>query len=289
METISIIFNTWQFNLVAALVFAVLFIQFYKLAVKDTSSDGISAVVIQFIAGSSILIFVPLFPFKFTYDIRIVILFAVAAIFYALNDRMQVTIRKNLEVSVYTILNQLVKVFLIVYGIAIFHEEIVANKLIGGGLILMGNAVLFYNKKTFKLNKYVILSIFASFFVATALIIDVDISRHFNLPFYIMLTLIIPGILIYITERHSLKNIIEEFNSKRKNFYLVTGVSWGIMVLFTIRALQSTDVVFMAPLLALSVLLNVIIASIFHKERNDLRKKIIAAVVVIAGVFLMVN
>lgn len=288
MEMITI-FNSWQFNLAMSLPFAVIFLQFYKLAVKETSNEGASTIILQVVGGVSILALAPFFSFQFSHDIRVYMLLLLAIFFYALNDRIQTTVRRNLDVSVYTILNQLVKVFMVLYGIIIFNEAVTSSKLIGGGLILVGNVLLFYRKGKLKLNKNVLLSVAASFFMATALIIDIDISRQFNLPLYIMTTLTVPAIFIYILGGHSSKKIIAEFKTSRRNYYLVTGISWGLMILFNFRALQVTEVIFMAPLLATSVLLNVIIASILHKEKTGLAKKIIAAAVVIFGIFIMIN
>jgi len=288
MELLKIIFDSWQFNLAMSLVFSVLLIQFYKLAVRETQSDGASTIILQLIGGLSVLLLMPFFPFRFSSDLRIYLLLLLATIFYALCDRMQTTVRKNLDVSVYTILNQLAKVFMVLYGITLFHEPIVVNKLIGGGLILLGNVLLFYRKGKLKFNKNVILSVLASFFMATAFVIDVDISRHFNLPFYVMLTLIVPSCFIYLAERHSPDEIVRELKSSRQKHYLVTGIAWGLMILFSIRALQTAGIVFIAPLLATSVLLNVLLASVIHKEKSGLTKKIIAAIIVILGIFIMV-
>lgn len=289
MENIIFIINSWQFNLVGALIFSVLFTQFYKLAVKGITNDGVATIIIQIIAGLSILIFVPFFLFIFPDSLYFYGLLFLAAVFYALNDRIQTTVRRELDVSVFAILNQISKVFLIIYGIILFQEGVTLNKLLGGALILLGNIILFYKKGRLKLNKYVMLSVLASFLMATALIVDVEISKQFNLPFYIMLTLIIPALFIFIAEKHSVGQLIEEFGTIRKKYYLITGFSWGIMILFFIRSLQSTEVIFMAPLLATSVLLNVIVASIMHKEKENLIKKSLAAIVVILGVAVLVS
>ncbi|MFZ2188737.1 MAG: EamA family transporter [Candidatus Moraniibacteriota bacterium] len=288
MELLKIIFDSWQFNLAMSLVFSVLLIQFYKLAVKETQCEGASTIILQLVAGISVLFFVPFFSFRFPNDLWIYLLLLLATIFYAINDRMQTTVRKNLDVSVYTILNQLSKVFMVLYGITLFHEPVVMNKLVGGGLILLGNVLLFYRKGKLKFNKNVILSVTASFFMATALMIDVGISKQFNLPFYVMLTLIIPGGFIFLTGRHSLGEISKEFKSNRQKYYIITGISWGLLLLFSIRALQAAEIIFIAPLLATSVLLNVLVASVMHKEKSGLAKKIIAAVIVILGIFVMV-
>ncbi len=282
------ILNTWQFNTAAFLVTAVVFAQYYKLAVNGIKKDGVALVIFQLIGAVSILVLVPFFPLKFSNDPKIYGLLLVAVIFYTINDRIQATIRKNLEVSLYSILNQFSRVFLVLYGIFIFKQEIVLLKLLGGGLILLGNMALFYRKGKFTFNKYVLLAIVAAFCVATGLVIDVDISTRFNLPIYIMLTLELPALIIFISERFSCGEIFAEFVSFRQKYFFITGISWGFMILFMIRALQLGQVVLIAPLMAVSVFLNVLVAYFFHKERDHFLRKIFVAIIIVLGVYLIV-
>jgi len=44
----------------------------------------------------------------------------------------------------------------------------------------------------------------------------------------------------------------------------------------------------MTPLIVSVVLLNILVAAVFHKEKKDLFKKILAALIVIGGAFLVV-
>jgi drug/metabolite transporter (DMT)-like permease len=288
MELIKTILNSWQFNVIAAVVSTVLYIQYYKLAVKDTQREGAATIILEFIGGIGALMLMPFFIFKFSFDLKVVVLFILANIFYTLNDRIKTIARKNLEVSIFSIIDQLSKVFLIMYGIILFHNPIIATRLIGGALIIFGNIALFYYKKRFIINKYVLLSVSASFLMATALIIDVDISKRFNLPFYVMLTLIIPAIFNYAIERCPIKDITNEFNSNRKKYYIISGLVSGPMIFFTIRSLQLGQVAFIAPLLATTVLLNVLVASVMHKEKTNLIRKIAVAIIIIIGVYLTV-
>lgn len=287
-DTFLNLINTWQFNIIALLIVMVIFVQFYKLAVVGARKDGAVTVVLQSIGGISILVLAPFYPMQFASDPKIYLFLFIAIIFYALNDRIEATVRKHLDVSLYSILNQFSRVFLVLYGLFLLGEDLVPQKLIGGALILLGSIALFYRQGKIRLNRYVILSMLASFFIATAIIIDVDISTHFNLPFYIMITLIAPSVIIFIAERFSLRDIHEEFRSERMKYHLITGIAWGLLILFMIRALQLGEVIIVAPLIAVSVLLNVIVAYFFHNERSHLPRKIIISLVIILGIYLTV-
>jgi uncharacterized membrane protein len=283
------ILNTWQFNLIGYLFGIVIFFQFYKLAVRNAQRDGAATVLLQTIAGVSILCLVPFLPMKFSSDIRVYVLLFLACIFYGLNDRLQTTSRKHLQVSIFSILGQLSTVFLILIGLTIFREPFFLIKVFGAILILFANILLFYKKGTLTLNKYAWMGILATLILSVALSIDIDISKQFNLPIYIMFTFIIPAIIIFFGEKIKLSEVIKEFKSPDIKNYFITGIAWGLTVFFSLRSFQFGKVTTIVPLQAISVLINVLIAYFFFGEKKDEWKKIIAAILVIIGIVLTVG
>lgn len=280
--------NTWQFNLFGYIFFTVIFNQFYKLAVQSVKKDGAATVIFQTIAGLSVILLAPFLEIKFPSSLKWYGLLIVACFFYAINDRAQTTIRKNMEVSVYTIINQLSSVFLIVYGLTIFRESFSITKIIGAALILLANIILRYSRGKFQFNKYIWLAVFASLSLATALSIDVEISTNFNLPIYITLTLIIPTLMIKTAEKITLSEIKKEYVNGNKKYFYLTGISWSLLIFFMIRAYQFGSFTLITPLSATSVLINVLTATLLFGEKDNLLKKIIASALVIIGVYFTV-
>ncbi len=279
--------NTWWFNLIGYLISVIFFSQFYKLAVKHAKRDGAATVLLQLIASFTVLLFAPFFPFTFSSDIKVYGLLILASIFYALNDRMQTSARKNLQVSTYVILDRLSAIFLIIFGFTIFNNPFVIEKVIGAALILLGNIIVVYKGGKFELNKYVGISVLATFAFSIAVSIDIGISKNFNLPIYIMLTLVIPAIMIALTERVNISEIKSTFFQNKRE-YLITSFAWSVLIIFLLRAYQLGEVTVVASLAATSVLLNVLVAYIFLKEKENKWKKIIAACITIIGVFFTV-
>lgn len=288
LTMLSEIINTWQFNVLGYLLFIVVFFQCYKLAVKDAKRDGAATILLQLIAGLSILIAFPFFEFKIPTDPKVYAFLFGALIFYALNDRLQTTVRKHLPVSTFSILSQLTTVFLILIGLTVFKEPFVLNKIIGAFIILMANVLLIYKKGMFKVNPYIGLSVLASLFFSIAISIDIGISKQFNLPFYIMVTLIVPAIMILLVEKIPAQAVLEEHRSASKRYYWFAGVSWGLAILCSLRSFQFGEVTTIVPLQAAAVLLNVLVAYFFLHEKEDRFKKFIAACLVFVGVYLTV-
>lgn len=264
------------------------FFQFYKKAVRSARDNGAATVLLQLIATFTFLAFVPFYEMKFPSDWKWYSLLVVASIFYAFNDRAQTTVRKNLEVSVYTMLNQLKTVVIIAIGALVFHEALMWNKVVGAGMILFANAMVVFKAGSFKINRTIWLAVGAAVSSAIALSIDVGISGLFNLPIYIAITFVVPMFMIIIVERIKTKNVLLEFKSENGRFYLVTGVAWALNSICFISALRLGTVTVVAPLLAVTVLLNVVFAGLMHKEYNDFWKKILAAFLTIIGVWLIV-
>lgn len=267
------------------------FFQCYKLSVKKVTNDAAATILLQVIAGVSVLALVPFLPVHIPTDGRVLLLLAAACVFYAVNDRLQMTARKHLEVSTFSIINQFSTVFLIVYGLVIFREPFVLTKLIGAALIIFANVLILYKPKKHRveLNRYSVIAILASLAFATAISIDINVSKEFNLPIYISLTLLLPAILIGLSGRTKPTAPLAELKQGNPKLFLITGVAWALTIFFSLRAFKLGAVNVIVPLEAAAVILNVLVAYIFLKERDKPYRKIAGACLVILGVLLTVR
>ena len=84
-----------------------------------------------------------------------------------------------------------------------------------------------------------------------------------------------------------MKKIINEFKVGNKSAILLTAITWSYMILAQLRAYQLGNVSIVAPLCALTVILNVIVGYIFLKEKDNLVRKIISAFLIILGIILI--
>ena len=279
--------NNWLLYVILYLFFATVFTQSYKVATKSLKKAGALTVILQTTAGLTALLLCPFFEFKFPTDIKIYTLLGISIIFYAITDRINTTVRSGIEASTFSVLKQLSTTFMIIAGLVFLKEEFVITKFIGAMLIIFSNVLIFYNKGEMKFNKYVLLGIIANISFTIALFLDVNISENFNLPIYVAMTIIIPAVLISIFERISPKDIKEEFVNGNKKAMLLTGTTWGISIVTSLRAYQLGNVTIIAPLCALTVMLNVIVGYLFLKERDHLVRKIISAILIIISIILI--
>lgn len=279
--------NTWYFNIIVYLVLYIIFTQFYKIATKSSKDDGALTVLLQFLGGIIVLLFIPLFKFNIPTNVSTYVMLGIACIFYAIADRVNTTARRGLEVSIYSILGQLSTVFVILWGLIFFKEAIVIKKIIGALLILFGNIAVLYKKGKFEWNKYILFSLLGNLALSIGISVDVGISDKFNMPIYVAATLIVPSLILLIFERIKIKNIIDEYKNGNKKAINIVCLTWGIMIISMLRAYQYGSVTTIAPLCSITTILNVFVAYFMLKEKDQMPRKILAAIIVILGIVLI--
>lgn len=277
----------WFIYVILYIILAVIFTQSYKIVTKTSKSDGTLTVLLQILAGLTALIISVLFKFSFPSDWKVYVLLIIACVFYGISDRMNTTVRSGVEASTYSIIKQLSTVFMILAGLLFFKEPFVWKKIIGAILIIFSNILIFYKKGNQKIDKYVLLGILSNIAFSIALFLDVNISDNFNLGFYVALTLIIPALFIIVAEKIKLSNVKNEFQKGNKKAIIITGISWASMIIVQLKAYQIGDVTTVAPLCSLTVIGNVIIGHLFLKEKQNMLKKIIAAILIVISVILI--
>ena len=281
---------SWIVYIILYLIIYVIYNQTYKIATKKMINPSTLTACIELIGSIVAIIFLPFFKIKFPSDYKMYIFLIMAIIFYTLYDRLNTTIRKGLEASTINIINQLSVVFMTISGFLFFKEKFIIKKFIGALLILASNILIFFHRKETRINKYVIIGIIANICFTIALFLDVNISEQFNLAIYVFLSLAIPGIIIIIFERIKLKDLKKELsNRNNKKAIVVTATSTALVSILQLRAYQLGSVSIIAPLCSLTVILNVIAGYIFHKEKDNISKKIIAAFLILVGIILLNN
>ncbi len=279
--------NNWIVFVVLYLIATTIYTQMFKVSTKSMKKEGALIILLQAFAGITAFLFTPFMELNFTSDIHIYITIILVTILYTITDRLNTKVMSGVESSTFNILQQLSTAFMIFAGLIFLKEEFVLLKFLGAIIIIFSNILVFFKKGKFEFNKYVLLGIISNVIYTVALFLNVDTSKAFNMPLYSAITLLVPAIILMIVERIKFSDLKEEFSKENRKNIILTGISWAIMILTQLRAYQLQSLSIVAPLLALTVMMNVIFGYIFLKEREDLSKKIIAAILVVVGIVLI--
>lgn len=281
------ILNTWQLWVIVYLVSAVVFAQSFKSANKNMKDPGALTILLELFTGIFSLLMMPLFAFKFSLSLNTIITLLIVVCIYAITDRLNTEARYGLETSTFSMVKRLSTVFMIIFGFIFLKEKLILNKILGATIIIIANIILTYNKGKFEINKYLGMAILAQFLFAIAMVINVDLSDHFNLAFYTWITVTLPAILIALVGRHKPKAIIKEFKRYNKTKFLIASFSWALMLNSSIRAYQLGSITIVAALLSLTPILNSLAELIINKNTNRIIQKIIISILLILGVILV--
>ncbi|MDD6311329.1 MAG: EamA family transporter [Firmicutes bacterium] len=277
----------WVLFIVLAVFFHVWFTQSYKLNTANAKDMGALTVLLQIAGGICGLMMCPIFEFKLSTDWRVYALLAAACVFYAISDRLGTTVRKGVEASTYAVIQQLSTVFMVLAGLMFFKEPFVCKKIIGAALIIFSNIMVFHKKRTNKIDRYAMLGVVAYMLFSVALFLDVNLCSNFNMAFYTALTLLLPALFLSIGQRIKPAAVIEELKHANKKMVFVTAISWPGFIICQLSAYQEAEATTVAPLMALTVIGNVIAGYIFLGERENLPKKLAAGLIILVGIFLI--
>jgi drug/metabolite transporter (DMT)-like permease len=266
------------------------FLQIFKHVAKTTTSIGALTVVIQVIGAASVIIFAPFY--KWTWpsggDWWMWLLLGISFILFAVNDRFDATTRKNLDITVDTMLHQ-------VYRILFFPMLILFipwggfnwASLIGGVVIVVMNMLLVAPKGGFRFDRYVWLKLLSVVFFTVALTMQLRAVGGFNIAFFSFLSLIVPAIFLMSIRQATPKTIYRETARKGCGLILLCGIMQGLAVWSWFGALTYGDSVRVHAITAVYVLINVAVAWIFLRERKRLLLKVACAVVIVGCLVLI--
>lgn len=281
------ILSNWKFWTILYLISAVLFAQTFKKVNRNMKNASLLTVLLEGFTAILSLIFIPFFDITFSSNVYIYLILIAVTIIYAVTDRLNIEARYGLEPSTFSMLKQLSTVFIIIFGIILFKEEIIIHRILGAIIIIFANFLLTFEHGSFKINKYFIMSIISNFLFAIAMLINANISNEFNIAIYTFITTFIPSTLIFIFSKAKFKNLKEEFNLYDKKLFIFVALMWSLMLISSVKAYEHGNVVIVASFLALTSILNSIIELVFNKNKKLFLKKLLVSILIIIGVILV--
>ncbi len=279
--------NSWKFWVILYLFSAVIFAQTFKKANRRMKDAGALTIILELLTGLCAILFIPFFPLTIPNDFKIYLVLFIVTIIYAATDRLNIEARYGLDPSTFSMLKQLSTAFLIIFGFIFLKEDLVLTKIIGALIIIFGNLILAFDKGKFKINKYFIMSIISNILFAIAMLINVNISNNFNIAIYTIITVSIPAVFIYIFGKYNFNTLKKEYKLYNKPQLYVSAFTWCLMLISSVKAYQYGSIIVVAPLLALTGILNATIEFIFNHNKNKFVQKLIAAILIIIGIIFI--
>ncbi len=176
-----------------------------------------------------------------------------------------------------------------VIGAHFFLNETVTIKMILGAIIILaGVAITRFENRKITFNKGVVFVLISAFLFGMGDVNGFFILRSFDSANFLIYATILPVITLLIIKPATIKKLKYYFKKDRafKITLLCVFDTLGMLSLY--RAYQvGQNAAVIGPLRATSIIVTVVLAAIFLKERENLKNKLLGAFVSVVGVYLL--
>ncbi|TSC88159.1 MAG: Uncharacterized protein G01um101416_182 [Microgenomates group bacterium Gr01-1014_16] len=213
-------------------------------------------------------------------------LLVLSIILYGVFNRFEFYARKHVESSTLSILTKFIPVITFTLSIVIWKETVTLNKLLAAALIIGGTMAAVYKKGRIEFNqglKYAAIIIVS---LGLAWTVDKKASSYFPLALYAFATYLPPNIFLLPFPFLKWSQIVTEI--KLANWKIAFLAFVNMTAYYTlISAFQYGEASKVVLITSTSTILTVIAGITLLKERENISRKIVAALIVVIGALLL--
>lgn len=193
-----------------------------------------------------------------------------------------------IDASENAILQSSQKLWTVLGAFIFLGEAFSINKILGTIVTIIGIAIALWRKKKFQLNIGVAFVIIATFFYASADLISFFLVRNIDPLSLIVFVCFLPVITLLILKPKTVNKINFYFNPKYAVYVSILALSdtlGTLSIYYAYKAGRNASQI--APILGTVILISVVLAIIFLKERTNITNKIIGSIITLIGVLLV--
>jgi len=280
---------SWQILLFISVITFSISTILQRVILKEDKTNPIAfAIVFQAIVGLILAIFAIFTHPKLDNIQSIIPNILLMTILYTIGNIFKNYSLKKIDASEFTISFASRSLFTILGASIFLHEIILPKHILGTILILSSIVLIFWKKQKFSLNSGLIFSLLAAICFGLSFVNDAYILRNFDVFIYSSLAFFLPALMTLISFPTAIKHMKKIINFN--NFYKLFFVS----LMFAIACITSylavkvgNNSAQIAPLYQTSIIITILLSIIFLKERNNLFKKLIGAIITFIGIICL--
>jgi len=192
------------------------------------------------------------------------------------------------EASEVSVISSSRSLWTVLVAVTLLGEPLTSRKLLGTLLVVSGIAFVSWKSKRFKLQRGHLFALLAAVLFGIAFANDTYLLRSFDASSYTALAFFLPSIFLMIIRPKAVREMRVFLNLNKLGKMLLLAIFYGgaaIAIYSSYRAGGEASQI--APISQSSVILTVLLAAIFLKERGNLLRKLAGAIVVFLGVVLL--
>ncbi len=272
-------------SLLAGLLFAV-----NRLIVRSSLTKKVNLFAfgaIHEVLAGVILLPVAFLQLSFPKSNETFIALILSVIFIFLADLFAFLSLTHIEATLYQIIGQLRHIIVLIGAYILFTEAITLIKIISIFLIILGVYIALSVKSKVKITRSVIYALFSTICIGLGFLFIKEATVDVAPAVSASLSLIVSGILIYLI-MYGTKKHRSELNLKgnRKNL-IIAAVTFALFEFTLFTALSSGQASLVTPVTQSSMIFTLIGGYMYLQEKNNLSKKIIGGVLILAGIIML--
>lgn len=195
---------------------------------------------------------------------------------------------KIIDASEFTIVFASRALWAIIGAIIFLKESFSSQQALGTLLIILSVIIVSWKKQKFTFNKGFVFSVLAAAFIGLAFTNDAFIVQNFDVPSYLTIAFIIPALAVWIIYPKSAMKIRPLFEKQTLlKLGLLSFFSAISTITFFLAYQVGKNASQIATLNQIATIVIVVLSVIFLRERSDLLRKLLGAVISFVGVILI--
>jgi len=279
----------WQILLATSVVTYSISVLLQRVLLKNDKSDPIAySIVFQLLTGILIGIYAVFNGFTTPNLVPLIPNLILMTILYGAGNVFIFSALKIVDASEFTIVFASRALWTIIGAIIFLKESFSTQQVLGTILIILSVVLVSWKKQKFSFSKGFIFSVLAALSFGLAFTNDAFIVNNFDVPSYLTIAFILPSLAVWAIYPKSIAKMKPLFERKTLLKLGLLGVFYAVSAITIFLAYQvGKNASQIAPLNQTATIITVVLSVIFLKERTDLLRKLLGAIISLVGVVLV--
>lgn len=281
---------SWQlFTIISVLSLSISVILQRILIHKDKTDPFAYAVVFQGIVGVLLAIFAIFYGFKLPNIETVIVPAVVSILFYGLGHVIYAKTLQKVEASAFSVLFATQAIWIMLLGAILLNESMTTIQIAGAVLIFVGVGILAKNFRALFTEKGTLLGLLTGLMFGIAIYSWSYVGRFTDIVSWAAISFLGTSLVALLVRPSSIQKMKPLLKPGVLVKLAALGVFYGIGSLTMLFAYKYGTFTIVSPLRQVSIIVTVLLALLLlPKERNRIRRKILAAVICMVGVVLIV-
>jgi drug/metabolite transporter (DMT)-like permease len=279
---------SWQLlTAVSVITFSVSVLLRRLLIHKDQSNPYAYVIVFQGLVGIITGVYALINGFQMP-DARYWPAMVITSVLYAAAHVVSTGALKLVEASVFSVLYATSAIWTMVVGLLLFSDGITTAQLLGVLLVFVSVGVLVERKKSWKLDRGIVLGLLTGLLFGVATASWAYVGRHADVPSWTALSFLGPALTVLLIKPKAVAHIKPFLRGTMFTRMVLLGGIFSVSALTSLFAYRDGNVSLVAALQQTGIIITTLLAIIFLNERQNLLRKGLSAAICFIAVLLIV-